>query len=491
MAKTLEIAGENYLPYIKTSTAKIREMLRKTNVMNLQIVTKGIADAPQGNAEVVYKDGSRFLFGGYITNVEPAETGKGELFVYDVECSSYDYIFNNKIARRGYQNKTLKYIVEDLLSEYLSDDYGFDTTNVQTGPTIATVAFDHISLRKCFEKLSKLTGYVWYVDYEKKIFFQTQTSEPAPEAIRDDLANMESVSISRDPSQVRNSVIVIGSTDGVQSLDAIVQTIEGDGETRSWVLDEKPSEIDYIKINGATQQFSLDVNERESDVFVYNFESKSLRLTQAQTTPVGGGTPDEIEIRYFPRIPIIEQLSDNESIAIIKALDGGDGVYEYTIKESTITSLEEAGARARQELDNFAMPLIVGKAVTRTGLLTGGSIFKPGQYITVNLPSYGLSTDTVFLIQGVDIEVIEGSATEYRYTIQFGGKVVGVQEFLETLAAQQAEGETAENVDQILTIKHTADLMLFEDDVQGEVASPPYKYSPGTPLGRYNMAMWG
>lgn len=490
MAKTLVIAGVNHLPFYKSNSVKIKEQLRKTNVMNFQTVVLDFADAPQQGSEVVFKDGSRFLFAGFISRVDPTETGKGQQYKFNLEVSDYSYIFNSKIARRAYSNMTLKAIAEDLIDTYVGASYGFTTTNIDTGPLIETISFDHLSIRKCFEKLSKLTGYVWWVDYEKNVYFKTQQSELAPETFTDASTNLESVAIAYDTSQVRNSVIVIGSSDGVESLDYITETFTGDGELRSWVLEQKPSTIVHIKLNGATQQYSLDVNERDTDYAVYNFESKSFRLVDASTTPTGG---DSIEVRYYPRIDIIEQKTDPASIAFFAALDGGDGVYEYTIKEGSITSLEEASARAIQELAEYSMPLVMGTIQTRTGLLSGGSIFRPGQAMTVNLPTYGLNTDTVFLIQEVGISFQEdGTNTEYFYTLKFGGKIVGVQDFFESLAAQQADGDEVSDAGTIITIEHVTDILEFEEaSVTEDIETPPYKWGPGgTPQGKWNLSEW-
>lgn len=489
MAKTLTIAGVNYLPYYKTNTAKIKETLRKTNVMNLEIVTKGFTNAPQEGGEIVFKDGSRFLFGGYISRVQPKETGKGDLFNFAVEASDYSYIFNSKIARRAYTNKTLLYIVTDLMGEYVDTSYGYDLTNVQTGPTIDSISFDHISIRACFEKLSKTTGYVWWVDYEKKIYFQTQTTSNAPETFTDASANADSININYDTSQVRNSVIVIGSSNGVESLDLVDEHFEGDGETVSWELDNKPSTVVSIKLNTVSKQFSLDLNERDTDYFVYSFTSQNFRTTTSSPTPSIG---DDLDISYYPRIAIIEQLTDPASIAFFAALDGGDGKYEYTIKDASITSLDEAQARAQVELDEYSMPLVKGIVTTRSGLLSGGSIFQPGQLLTVNLPTQGLSTDTAFMIQEVTIEVLDGSASEYLYTIQFGGKIVGIQEFLETLAAQQTEGSSTDSTAEILTIEHVTDTLEFDDSdtATDTIETPPYHYTSGAPVGKWNLSEW-
>jgi hypothetical protein len=493
MAKTLTIAGVNYLPYYKTNTAKIRETLRKTNVMNLEIVTKGIANAPQEGGELIFKDGSRFLFGGFISRVQPVEIGKGSVFNFDVEVSDYSYIFNSKIVRRAYENETLNDIVTDLMGEYVAASYGFNLTNVDTGPTIDTVSFDHITVKAALDKLAKLTGYVWWVDYELKLYFTTQTATPAPETITDSSNNVDSINISYDTSQVRNSVIIIGSTDGVESADLVAEHFEGDGETRAWELGAKPSTVSSIELNASSEQFSLDLNERDTDVFVYSYAQQSFRLTDAQATP---GVGDDIDIEYYPRIPTIEQLTDPASIAFFAALDGGDGVYEMTIRDSSIGSIEEANARALQELEEYSMPLVDGKVTTRSGLLSGGSIFKPGQVLTVNLPTEGLSSDTAFLIQEVRVELRETSAstTEYIYTIRFGGKVVGIQEFLETLAAQQGAGEETADATEILTIEHVVETLEFDDSatpITHSIDTPPYEYGPsGSPMGKWGLSEW-
>lgn len=491
MAKTLTIAGVNYLPYYKSNSATIKEALRKTNVMNMEIVTKSIATAPQEGSEVVFKDGSRFLFGGYISKVDPTETGKGVFFNYKVEVSDYAYIFNSKIARRAYTNQTLNYIVTDLINTYVGTSYGFDLTNVQTGPTIATVSFDYVSVRSCFEKLAKLTGYVWYVDYEKKLFWQTPTTSAAPETVTDTSGNVETMNISYDTSQVRNSVTVIGSPDGVESLALITETFIGDGETIAWELGEKPSTVSSITVNGVAKQFSLDVNERDGDIFTYSYSGQSFKRVSG---PLFTGS-DTIVISYYPRIPIIEELTDDASIAFFAALDGGTGIYEYTIKDPSIGSLAEANARASQELNEYSMPLVDGRIKTRSGLLASPTnVFKAGQALTINSPTQGLSSDTVFSIQEVQIKVLDGTTSEYEYTIKFGGKIVSIQEFLSTIASKQIDGDQSASSEEIITIEHTSDSMEFSDSdvaISMSKTTPPFKWgASGSPQGQWNISEW-
>ena len=489
MAKTLTFAGNNLLPQYVTNSAKITEYIQnKSNKMDMQIVVKSGDIVPQEGAEVIFKDDTRFLFAGFVSKVNPVEIGEGQMFNYDVEVSDYGFIFGNKIVRRAYSNKTLKFIVEDLLTDFLGMSYSYTTTNVQTGPTISSITFDHIDIRKCFEKLAKRTGYVWWVDYEKKVFFQTKQTDIAPEQITDTTANMDSINIAYDTSQVRNSVIVLGSEDGEQSANTRTETFTGDSETRSWEIEEKPSQIVSIKLNGVIQQFSLELNARDTDDFLYSFNEKRIFLAAGTATP---GAVD-IVVEYYPRVPIITQKTDIASVAFFAALDGGDGIYEYTIKEPSITSKAEAIERAEQELAEFTDPLVIGQFKTRSGLLATGpaSIFKPGQILTVNLPTHAINTDTAFLIQQVNIQLVEdGTTTEYIYTVRFGGKLVGVSEFLEGLASTGIE---VTDVEEIKTIQTATDSLEMADSTPTETLfTPPFQYGAGgSPQGIWNKSEW-
>jgi len=642
MAKTLTIAGSNFMPQYVSNSATIKDQLQnKTNTLSMRITVKPPQTTPEEGSELIFKDGSDFLFGGFITKIDPIEHGEGSFFVYDVEASDYAWIFNNKIARKAYANQTLEYIVEDLLDTYVDSSYGFDTTNVQTGPTIESITFDHISIRKAFEKISKLTGYIWFVDYEKKLFYQDKQTDTAQETITDTTENFQDITISYDTSQVRNRVIVIGADEGQESLSTNTETFTGDGETRSWALEDKPSTSVIFTIDGNERTISNETTESDSDTALFSLTGERVYLRSdgvqhgstptgagedeiAETTWVGrdvtptkshtvasgvvidittfdsdpdgdlefgiraaddrdgtdlasgsigvsslakgentlsfteayaveldtayfiyvgrqGSTVGTIEIRgetvasnskwtssddgvswtealtdriidiklqmqqeptptedntilftYFPRTPIIVQREDAASIAFFAALDGGDGAYEYTIKEDDIFSKTEAGSRAEQELEEFADPLVKGVFTTRTGLLDSATVFRAGQILTVNLPTWGISTDTVFLIQEVNTSLVEdedASTTEYLYTVRFGGRIVDIETFLESLIP---EGDDITNTDEIKTIFGTSDQFEFEDGSFTTLnQTPPFEYGPsGSPQAKWNLSEW-
>ena len=489
MAKTLTIAGNDFKPKQVTGSAIITERVQnKSNTLNCRMKIKEGETTPQEGSEFVYKDGARFLFGGIISRTRPTETGIGHSFMYELEVTDYTYILNSKVAKRSYTNQTMKAIITDLMSAYVDAGYGFTITNVQTGPVIPSITFNHISIRKCFEKISKRTGYVWWVDYQKNLYFQTAQTDIAPETITDAAPdNHEWVQIVYDTTQVRNRVTVIGSRSSEETEDPVTETFTGDGATKTFVLKEKPSTMVSIKLNGVAQTFAVDnINDETGNYFMWSYAEQYIRVVTAETEPTGS---DTIEVTYYHYAPVIAERESAASIAQLVTLEGGDGVHEYTLEESNISTKAEAQDRGDQEVEDFGFALVDGRAMCRSDQLQPGSYFQPGQILTVNLPSWGITTDTAFLVQELVITIDENDTeTIYNYEVRFGGKQVTVERFLETLANPET---SVADADLILTIEKANDSMAFTDlsTATETFFTPPFKVGPtGSPIAVVNKS---
>lgn len=499
---TLTVGGVNMLPQYKTNSAKITAQLQnRGNSMTIEFTKIPSGLEPTEGAEIVLKDGARFLFAGYITRVEPREMGKGSQFVYQVEATDYTYILINKNAQITYENKTLQYIVEDLIDTYVATGYSFTYTGVDVGPTISTISFNHITLRKCFEKLSEVTGYEWWVDYQKNVYFKQKSSSVAPETIKDSTSNFSSIKINCDVTQVRNSIVVKGGREETSTYFS--QKFLGDGKQREWILREKPKELQYIKLNGVSKVTAVDLlNDETGNDFMWNYQEKYIRATTTTTTPI---STDEIEVSYKYEVPIIIKLRSASSMALMSAIEGGDGLHEFTISDTSIKSKAEARDRALKELEEYANPLINGVFYTRTGLLSAGSYFIPGQAVTLNLPTWGISVDTEYQIQEVQTTLNEdGTTIEYEYAVRFGGRLVNAVTFLERLASKEQVILDTEEIDRIeaiteeLTITETitrnnnvktiSETVSIAESISRTNVTPPFKWAPH---GTSAKLVWG
>lgn len=501
MALTITIGGADFKPQYKTGTLHIKQTIQhQADICTLEIRKKSGENAPTEGKEIIVKDGSRFLFGGFITRTSVVETGKNDLFMYKVEATDYSYVLINKTAQVAYTNQTLQYIVQDLLSQYVNSGYSFTTANVDVGPTIETITFNHISLRKCFEKLANVTGYEWWVDYSRDVHFKAPDSLPAPESLTDSLNNHTGVAITCDFTQVRNSIVVQGGEEEIAVYES--QFIKGDGVATSFFLEETPTAVQYVKLNGVSKTFDEDPNDEIGLYFMYNKTEKYVRVVAGNPTP---SLTDTIEISYKYSIPVLSKVKSAASVLAMKALEGGDGVHDFTITDISIKSAAEARLRALKELDQYSNPLIIGSFNTRSDLLTAGSIFSPGQLLTVNLPQWGIVVDTTYLIQQVDVTLSEdGTNIIYTYDVRFGGRLLNAATFLNSLAGKEDVLSATEQVtrieliaeDVVITesitrnnnVKNIVESMSISESISKTNVTPPYKWGVN---GTANKGVWG
>lgn len=242
----------------------------------------------------------------------------------------------------------------------------FNVANVDCSLPVKTVAFNRISVTSALEKLSKLTNFQWYVDYDKSIHFFEKNSKSSPFNLSDDLENhiFDSLDVSNDISQLRNRVYIRG---GEAEGATRIETQNGDGVKKHFVLANKFSTIPIVRVGGVVQIVGVDylTAETAADCF-WSFQEKYVRFKIAPSS----GT-NNIEFEGTPLYPVQVQFQDANSIAKF-------GVYEFAKKDLTIKSKEEAFAFAKAELEAYAQDVVEGGFKTYKAGLRSGQIIKIG-----------------------------------------------------------------------------------------------------------------
>lgn len=148
--------------------------------------------------------------------------------------------------------------------------------------------------------------------------------------------------------------------------------------------------------------------------------------TQAGEVPVLAFFADTIPasaaavvITYTVGLPILLEVRDQASIDALAAIEADPlvpnalrGVYAHYIEDKNLTSRELALARATQELEQWANPLVtITFATTSTGL-------RAGQLLAVNLTAAASGYDLAdtFLVQAVTTRSLGGAVFEASVT---------------------------------------------------------------------------
>jgi len=398
MTITLKINGVN-----RTSSI-IRNSLNKSDVLNEKVDTLSFAVdkygnqtyAPSVNDTVELLDTGVTIFKGLILTVDKSTDGHS-VVRYDVECVDNAHFLNRTLVTEIYTNTTINAIIANIISTYAPT---FTITGVVAPVPVKSITFNRISVSEALGKLSRLSNYSWYVDYTNDIHFFAKNTELAPFSITDNSNNYiyESLQVSEDISQLRNSVFIEGgeiegeqrtetfTTDGVQKFFKLTNKF-------SAIYDDDQNQILSVAVNGVQQTIGVSgLNDESSFNVLWDYNGKSLAFANA---PANG----TLTVTGLPLYPILVQEEDPDSIVIY-------GRSEFAKVDKSISTRQEAVDFAIAELEAYANKISESSFATYTPGL------RSGQVITVNSAFRGINED--FLIQRVTFRMVSQTVGEYR-----------------------------------------------------------------------------
>lgn len=391
MTITLQING------VDRTSLIIRNSLRKSDVLNEKVDTLSFAVdkygsvfEPQVSQTVELFDNGVTVFKGLILTVRKITEGHS-IVRHEVECVDNTHFLNRVLVTESYENTTINAIIDDLAANYAPN---FTTTGVDADVVVESITFNRISVSEALQKLSRLSNYSWYVDYDNDIHFFAKNTELAPFNLTDTSENyiFESLEVSDDISQLRNRVTLQG---GEAEGDPRTEYYNGDGTKKFFKLSNKFSQLPVVTIGGTSKTVGVDFLDDEADFDVlWNYNETYLKFTNA---PAAG--TNNISVDGIPLYSILVQVEDPASITQY-------GVHEFAKTDTSIKSKQEAKDFAIAELEAYAQKISEGSFTTYTPGL------RSGQLISVNSVLRGINED--FLIQKVSFQMVSQTTGIYK-----------------------------------------------------------------------------
>jgi hypothetical protein len=427
---------------------------------------------PQLNDEVIITNDSVIIFGGAIVRIDESANAGNQL-VLKVQCSDYSQYLKRELVTNRYENTTLIAIVNALVTDFTDD--GFTTTNVVLSKTIKSFSFNGLTVTECLDKLAKSLNAYWYVDYQKDIHFFARNKEEAPFNITDTSKNYfyESLKITEDITQLRNKVTVKGGTNP-SSTPRTETTVCQDADQDVYPLGYKFAGKPIVEVNNVVQTVGVEfLDDNASFDVMWSYQQKYIRFTAGNFPSVG----NVLEVIGNIEIPVVVRISDDESVAEY-------GIFEYQVSDPTISTNDEAIARALAELDSFASELHEGTFSTANHGLRAGQL--------LNINSAIREKDINIIIQAVTAKPIDAFGERVVYDVDFATvKTLGIIEFLQNSLINETITEDAQETLLTFVEQTPENIAVVDTGVQSvEQSTAPYKWAANDAEDNLDTFVW-
>lgn len=304
------------------------------------------------------------------------------------------------------------------------------------------------------ENLAKLQSIFWFVDYERDVHMFKNNSTNAPFSLTDSSENYSKLSITADLSQVKNRQTVRGGEAVSESTYTQIEVT--DWKKESWSLDYKPKDLEiWVDTTGTWSSYvqkTVGVENLDDPAdfdYLFNFQEKVVR--RASDSILADGTL--FKRIYLPYQPIRVRAENNASIVAMRALLGGDGVFEWpVINDASIKDWNEARLRAKAETNTYWNAIITAEFTTEIDWLTAWQI--------IRITDSSRWIDEDFLIQKVDKS--SRSHELWTHKITAGSTMFGLIEFFQLLL-KKSDNLLIDVNEQVDIVKNIDETLEIED----------------------------
>lgn len=399
------------------------------------------------------------VFGGSIeTTLEQLAVTNGSTLLIDCDCVSFDALADRRLVARAYDSptQTLFDVVDDIITQDFAGD-GIDTSNVETGPVLSKLIFSYTHANEAFDLLAELTGFSWWIDAYKNLYFADRSTIEAPYTLSTSSANFRSIAVESTRVDYRNRQYVRA---GLGLTASRTESLVGDGTRKSFTLAYPVGATPTsITVGGVSK--TIGIREVDSGKDWY-YQSGSPVINQdPSAAAVGAGVA--ISVTYQGQYPIIVAAQDDAALTDRATVEGGSGVYDEVIDEPTIADVDSATDRANGLLRRYArIPRKANIVTTTAGL-------RAGQLVTVDITQHGLTGS--WLVESVSIRDFNGQRVEYQATLLDGEAVGGWQGFFGALSRQARKIEFKEN-EVVLLLRQQSEQVAITDTTSYTTAAP-------------------
>lgn len=465
------IGGVDYSAHYKPQSMSIQDATGSTGG-SASFVLETPAQFPGEEQEIIVWDSASQRvkqFAGRIKRVQKYAIGANPAIGYACQVQAQTY--TRDIMRRPpvslyYASKITSFIFRDIASRLPS---GFDLSGIMTGGrTLDYFETRHEKLTAAFDRLAQAEGIYWWVDYDKKIHFDT-AGVVAPFSLTEDnwafIAGL-GLKVEPDTTNLANQIQLFFTAkyaDGTANVFNASTNVTGTGT--QW-LSKIQAGASFEVQDGSNASYTVERVDTDTSLYLTsNYAGNAASGASYQITGIPAGTV----------------ASDNSSIAAMAAITGDDGIYTEIVDSPGVDlTWQEARDFLAGELAQKSNPAVNITVPTTSYQVPG--LVQAGMLVSVALPnSFGVNT-TLQIRSLTKKDTGTQDANGYpawAYTINFQTKLYDLAAILRQQhqdASQYAQQDTT-FVDTILSVN---EIVPLNETVSGIIT--PIAVSESVPL---------
>jgi len=420
-------------------------------------ISAGTAPSPYAATTTAAAPTERY-FGGFVDSFTESLTidGNQTALSYEVECVSYDALADRRLVAASYESgsQTLSTIVGDVVTNFLTGD-GLTTTNVDTGPVIDRLKFNYEPASRVFDELANITGYAWWVDESKALWFKPRAGVAAPFAV--DSSNTRRVTVNRTTETYRNKQLVRA---GVDLTASRTENFSGNGTQKAWTLAYPVGATPTaLTVGGVSKTVGIRGVDTGKDWY---YQIGDPVISQDDGAAAVGAAV-AIAVTYRGQFPILISAQNDSGIASQASISSTAGVYESIEERPNLNDDEAAGSIAEGLLRRYgAIPRRLSFETDTTGL-------KPGQLLTAAYTPHAVTGS--WLVDAVAAADRNGQDLVWTVEALDGESVGGWAQFFAALSGVGRAVEFREN-EVVVLLRLLLDTVTLTDSLSASSAAP-------------------
>lgn len=400
-------------------------------------------------------------FSGFIDTVSKDRLSPASGLLHEISCMDNHYLADKRLVIKAYTTpgQTLADIVNDIWTDYL-DDEGITIGEVQTGPIIDTAVFNYVRVSDAFDALKELSGFTWFIDELKQLFFIeriTYTTEWDIDMTTHSPIHGSARLVSGNP-MYRNTQYKRGGK-GTTALQT--EHFTGDGILKSFTLGYPLALEPDVWVDAVIQSVGIKGVDSAMDCY---WNKSDATFTFDIAPPLA----DDIEVQYYGQYPLIVRVIDAGAILDRQAVEGSSGIVEdiaYEAQhESQAAMMESTQATLKtycQESDKYIYQTY------ETGL-------QVGQLQKITDARYGLTAEEM-LIESITI-IPSGETIYYDVSCVSGALLGSWAKFYTRLLIRQDKTIQLGDAQLLVLFQQSETLLLVESTDLHSDAFPPSVY---------------